>query len=184
MLIKRPDVRSSCSSGYSGVATAGGTGAVPARHSGPRHMIIEMLGTIVCASREVRRHDGPRCCSDVALATVGAVMPQPSPKRTPWLHRDRGAGGTLFPHPAMLSQAGYPAQWIQYPYRRGRKGRLTVVAKVRRPQAHQGPQRPQAGHADPAGGRGQRKYSKVKKPRSVGVLPDSALLTRAHKKRR
>ena len=70
-------------------------------------------------------------------------MPQPSPKRTPWLHRDRGAGEPCSRIQPCF-QAGYPAQWIQYPYLvGGRKGRLTVVAKVHvDPKRTKAPQRP------------------------------------------
>ena len=121
-----------------------------------------------------------------ALATVGAVMPPTVAQANTPAAPVTAAQGNPVPASSHASQAGYPAQWIQYPYLSGgRKGRLTVVAKVyvdpKRTKARNGRKQDTLTLRVAVG---KRKYSKVKKPRSVGVLPDSALLTRAHKKRK
>ena len=120
-------------------------------HSGPRHMIIEMLGTIVCASR-ARGHDGPRCCDQ----SPAGVRPT--------------AQGNSVPHPAIHGRLPGAVDPVSVPVG-GRKGRLTVVAKVRVStlSAQWLRNGRQAGHADPCGGRwafSENTVRRVKKPRS------------------
>lgn len=85
-----------------------------------------------------------------------------------------------------LAKAGYAPQWVQYPYlSKGGNGKLTVVAKVfvdpKRMRATKSLRQDRLRMRVAVG---MKKYTKVSKPRSVEVLPDSALLVRTHQTRK
>lgn len=88
--------------------------------------------------------------------------------------------------PRGMSSAGYAPQWVQYPYLSGdNKGKLTVVAKLfvdpKRTRARKYVRQDRLTMRVAVG---KKKYSRVAKPRSIEVLPDNALLMRAHQTRK
>ncbi len=115
-----------------------------------------------------------------ALATAGAVVPATA-----------GQASTPEQPPVAQSasqpaKAGLAPQWVQYPYLSGgSKGKLTVVAKVFvdpvRTRSRTGLQQDRVRMKVAVG---KKKFSKVKKPRSVALLPEGALLMRTHKTRK
>ncbi len=122
-----------------------------------------------------------------ALATAGAVVPATVAQAVvPAAPATSATAAQPVPPSSHVSKAGFPVQWIQYPYLSGgSKGKLTVVAKVyvdpRRTRARNGYKQDKLTMRLAVG---KKKFSKVNKPRSVEVLTDDALLTRADKSRK
>lgn len=85
-----------------------------------------------------------------------------------------------------VARAGYAPQWVQYPYlAKDGNGKFSVVAKVfvdpKRTRASNGLRQDRVRMRVAVG---KKKYTLVNKPRSVEVLPDSALLMRSHQSRK
>ena len=122
-----------------------------------------------------------------ALATVSAVVPATVVQAaTPAPTVASAPAEQPVPRANHVSKAGFPAQWVQYPYLAdGENGRLTVVAKVfvdpKRTSAAKGRKQDKVTMRVAVG---KKKYARVARPRSIEVLPDSALLTRKHTTRR
>ncbi|MEI2786179.1 MAG: hypothetical protein V9E82_10840 [Candidatus Nanopelagicales bacterium] len=122
-----------------------------------------------------------------SLATAVAVLPAPlvlAAEPAPGAHVS--ADAQPVPAANRTARAGLPPQWVQFPYLAGgKRGRLTVVAKV-----YVDPKRSSTKRAHTQDrlrlrvAVAKKKYSQVKKPRSVEVLTDRALLARAHTTRK
>jgi hypothetical protein len=122
-----------------------------------------------------------------ALTTAAAVVPatlaQADVLAAPAAPSDQAPAAQAT---SRTAKAGLAPQWVQYPYLSGgKKGKLTVVAKVYldpvRLRARAGLQQDRLRMRVAVS---KKKFSKVNKPRSVALLPDSALLMRTHKTRK
>jgi len=125
------------------------------------------------------------CAVAASLATAVAVLPVSVAQAAAPAAADHSQAQPV-PAGNHTSRAGDAPQWVQYPYLSPNgKGKLTVVAKV-----YVDPKRTSAKNGftqDRVRLRvavAKKKYSKVSKPRSVGVLTDAALLARGHQTRK